>query len=144
MKFPRIVMPFAAFAILLSAFPALAADDYQPGPDSKPQPGVPKGAMPKFTLENSKFFPGPRYDYRIDLQQKGSPDKPACVFVGQDGIGLNAPVVFDNLIAKKEMLVTIGVFVKPGIVPAADTNAALDRFNRSYEYDGLDRKSTRL
>src|ERR1039458_3658212 len=111
MKFPRIVMPFAAFAILLSAFSALTADDYQTGPDSKPQPGVPKGDVLKFTLENSKFFPGTRHDYWIYVPQQYSPDNPACVFVGQDGIGLNAPVVFDNLIAKKEMPVTIGVFV---------------------------------
>jgi sugar lactone lactonase YvrE/enterochelin esterase-like enzyme len=137
MKFPRIVTPFAAFAILLSVGAALAADDYQPGPDSKPQPGVPKGDVLKFTLENSKFFPGTRHDYWIYIPQQYSPDKPACVFVGQDGIGLNAPVVFDNLIAKKEMPVTIGVFVRPGVVFAANTNAALDRFNRSYEYDGL-------
>ncbi|HTA94821.1 MAG TPA: alpha/beta hydrolase-fold protein, partial [Verrucomicrobiae bacterium] len=55
----------------------------------------------------------------------------------QDGIRFDATNVFDNLIYKKEMPVTIGVFVMPGIVHAADTNAALDRFNRSYEYDGL-------
>jgi sugar lactone lactonase YvrE len=35
------------------------------------------------------------------------------------------------------MPVTIGVFVMHGRVKAADTNSALDRFNRSYEYDGL-------
>jgi sugar lactone lactonase YvrE len=35
------------------------------------------------------------------------------------------------------MLVTIGVFVMHGRVRAADGNAALDRFNRSFEYDGL-------
>ena len=32
---------------------------------------------------------------------------------------------------------TIGVFVAPGVVKATDANAALDRFNRSFEYDGL-------
>ena len=46
-------------------------------------------------------------------------------------------MVFDNLIAKKEMPVTIGIFIKPGVVPASATDGALDRFNRSYEYDGL-------
>ena len=114
-----------------------AADDYQPGPNSKPQPGVPKGDVLKFTLENSKIFPGTRHDYWVYVPKEYSPEKPACVYVGQDGVGNNAPTVFDNLIFKKEMPVTIGVFVKPGIVPAADANAALDRFNRSYEYDGL-------
>jgi sugar lactone lactonase YvrE/predicted esterase len=45
--------------------------------------------------------------------------------------------VFDRLIHSKEMPVTIGIFVTPGRVRAADTNAAQDRFNRSYEYDSL-------
>ena len=35
------------------------------------------------------------------------------------------------------MPVTIGVFIAPGVVKAADANAALNRFNRSFEYDGL-------
>jgi sugar lactone lactonase YvrE len=44
--------------------------------------------------------------------------------------------VFDQLIYAKEMPVTIGVFVRPGVVKAPSAQA-LDRFNRSYEYDGL-------
>jgi hypothetical protein len=52
---------------------------------------------------------------------------PACVYVNQDGIQWNAPTVFDNLIYSKEMPVTIGVFVNPGIVKAQDTSA-LDRY----------------
>jgi len=63
--------------------------------------------------------------------------KPACVYVNQDGVQWNAPAVFDNLIAKGDMPVTIGVFVTPGVVKALDGNAALDRFNRSLEYDGM-------
>jgi gluconolactonase len=55
----------ASFGLIISlfTFPLMAADDYQPGPDSKPQPGVPKGDVLKFTLEDSKFFPGTRHDY---------------------------------------------------------------------------------
>jgi sugar lactone lactonase YvrE len=59
------------------------------------------------------------------------------VYVNQDGIQWKAPVVFDNLIHKKEMPVTIGVFVTPGRVMAEDNNAAVHRYNRSFEYDGL-------
>ena len=66
-----------------------------------------------------------------------TPDKPACVYVNQDGVQWNAPVVFDNLIHKKEMPVTIGVFVIHGRVRAANAESGLDRFNRSFEYDGL-------
>jgi len=64
------------------------------------------------------------------------PAKPACVYVNQDGVQYNAPAVFDELIAKKEMPVTIGVFIMHGRVKAPN-DQALDRFNRSYEYDGL-------
>ena len=123
--------------VLLSLPSARAADDYELGPGSKPQDGVPKGEVLKFSFENSKIFPGTYRDYWIYVPAQYTPDKPACLYVNQDGIQWQAPIVFDNLIHKKEMPVTIGVFVMHGRVKAADTNAALDRFNRSYEYDGL-------
>jgi sugar lactone lactonase YvrE len=56
--------------------------------------------------------------------------------VFQDGIQYSAPVVFDNLIHKKEIPPLIGIFVMHGRVKGSSTNS-LDRFNRSYEYDGL-------
>jgi len=69
--------------------------------------------------------------------------KPACVMVFQDGGGYvntngqyRVPTVFDNLIHRKEIPVTIGVFINPGVVPAVSSNA-LARFNRSFEYDGM-------
>src|SRR5271170_5747654 len=135
MKSPRALRLIYLFAF--ATFSIFAADDYTNGPDSKPQPGVPKGAVLKFTLEDSKIFPGTRHDYWIYVPAEYDGSKPACVYVSQDGIRFNATNVFDNLIYKKEMPVTIGVFVMPGIVHAADTNSELDRFNRSYEYDGL-------
>src|SRR4028119_1334598 len=99
--------------------------------------GVPKGEVLRFTFEKSKIFPGTFRDYWVYVPAQYTPDKPACLYVNQDGIQWQAPVVFDNLIHKKEMPVTVGVFVMHGRVRAADANAALDRFNRSYEYDGL-------
>jgi gluconolactonase len=127
---------FLCLAVLLcAAGPLRAADDYVPGPDSKPQPGVPKGEVLKFSLTQSTQFPGTTRDYWVYVPAQYRPENPACLYVGQDGIRFEAPVVFDNLIHKKEMPVTIGVFVMPGKVPAANPQAALDRFNRSYEYD---------
>jgi gluconolactonase len=117
-------------------FPASAADEYPPHPDSQPQPGVPKGTVNRFSFAGSKVFPGTIHDYWIYVPAQYDPAKPACVYVSQDGIQNNAPEVFNNLIAKKEMPVTIGVFITPGILKATSTNS-LDRFNRSYEYDGL-------
>ena len=112
-------------------------ENYPPHPDSQEQPGVPKGDVIEFTFENSKVFPGTWRQYWVYVPAQYTPDKPACVYVNQDGRQWNAPVVFDNLIHKKEMPVTIGVFVMHGRVRAANADAALDRFNRSFEYDGL-------
>ncbi len=125
------------FALFVSTtLLARAADDYVPGPDSKPQAGVPKGEVLKFDFEKSKIFPGTTREVNVYIPAQYDPAKPACLFVNQDGIQWNATTVFDNLIHKKEMPVTIGVFVMHGRVKAPGTNA-LDRFNRSYEYDGL-------
>src|SRR5262245_25686628 len=124
-------MRHLSLALLFAALTAslLAAEEVQTN-------NVPKGEVIKFSFENSKIFPGTYRDYWIYVPAQYTADKPACVYVNQDGIQWQAPAVFDQLIQNKEMPVTIGVFVTPGRVKAADTNA-LDRFNRSYEYDGL-------
>lgn len=97
---------------------------------------VPKGELTKYTFDHSTIFPGTTRDYWVYVPRQYAPDKPACLHVNQDGVQFNAPDVFDRLIASKAMPVTIGVFVRPGVVKALTTNA-LDRYNRSYEYDGL-------
>lgn len=133
MRTHRILTLFVLLALPVAA--ARAADE--PGPDSKPQPGVPKGEVLKFSFERSKIFPGTYRDYWVYIPAQYTPDRPACLYVNQDGVQWSAPTVFDNLIHKKEMPVTIGVFVMHGRVRAANGAAALDRFNRSFEYDGL-------
>jgi gluconolactonase len=124
--------------------PQTSPPQYQPSADSKPQPGVPKGEVLKFSFDHSKVFPGTYRDYWVYVPAEYTAEKPACVYVNQDGLRYEAPTVFDNLIYKKEMPVTIGVFVMHGRVRAADENTALDRFNRSYEYDGLGDKYARF
>ena len=84
-----------------------------------------------------KYFPGTWREYWVYVPAQYRPEKPACVYVNQDGIQWKAPTVFDNLIYRNEMPVTIGVFVTPGRVVAANAETANDRFNRSFEYDGL-------
>jgi sugar lactone lactonase YvrE/enterochelin esterase-like enzyme len=117
--------------------PSPTFDNYVPGPDSKPQPDVPKGEIIKLSFDKSKIFPDTVRDYWIYVPAQYKPDKPACVFVSQDGIRWEAPTVFDNLINKKEIPIMIGVFVSPGVVKTPNATVALDRFNRSFEYDGL-------
>ena len=99
--------------------------------------GVPKGEVLKFTFDKSKIFPGTWREYWVYIPAQYRADRPACVYVNQDGIQWKAPTVFDNLINSKEMPVTIGVFINPGIVKPADTATALNRYNRSFEFDGL-------
>jgi sugar lactone lactonase YvrE/enterochelin esterase-like enzyme len=96
----------------------------------------PKGEVTKYTFDRSEIFPGTVRDYWVYVPKQYDPAKPACVHVNQDGIQYNAPAVFDQLIAKGEMPVTIGIFVMHGRLKAL-SEQALDRFNRSYEYDGL-------
>jgi len=97
---------------------------------------IPKGEVQKYQFTQSQIFPGTTRDYWVYIPAQYQPEKPACVFVCQDGVKFNAPKVFDELIAKGEMPITIGVFIMHGRVPA-QSDQALDRFNRSYEYDGL-------
>jgi gluconolactonase len=132
-------LAFSLFAVS-AAFAQAATqqqETYPSHPDSQEQPGVPKGEVLKFTFETSKIFPGTWREYWVYVPAQYKPDTPACVYVNQDGVQWNAPVVFDNLIHKKVMPITIGVFVYHGKVRAANPDGALDRFNRSYEYDGL-------
>jgi enterochelin esterase-like enzyme len=128
-------------ALLTSSSPA--ADDYTLGPDSQPKPGVPQGTVTKFTLANSKIFPGTTRDWWLYVPKQYDPAKPACVMFFCDGGGMQnptgqfrVPVVFDNLIAAKQMPVTIGVFINPGNFPASEPGKK-DRSNRSFEYDSV-------
>jgi len=121
---------------------AFASDVYTLGADSMPQEGVPRGAVTRYHW-SSKIFPGTERDYWLYVPKQYDPGKPACVMVFQDGgtyVNTNGqfrvPVVFDNLIAKKEMPATIGIFINPGEVPPAEPGQKA-RSNRSLEYDSL-------
>ncbi len=135
----KVFLPFAfSVALLLAApLPHAAEPDYPVSEDSKPHDEVPKGEKIELVFAESKIFPGTARKVTVYVPKQYDGSKPACVYVNQDGVQWNAPVVFDNLIAKGDMPVTIGVFVTPGVVKALDGNAALDRFNRSLEYDGM-------
>jgi gluconolactonase len=96
----------------------------------------PAGEVTQYVFEDSKVFPGTVRPYWVYVPQQYDGKTPACVYVCQDGIQYNAPKVFDRLIHEKKMPVTIGVFVMHGRVLAPSSDS-LDRFNRSFEYDGL-------
>jgi gluconolactonase len=133
---------FKFYKILLLLFPVSVFGQNAPGKyiidsASVEHPGVPKGEVLKYTLDGSKIFPGTNRDYWVYIPAEYKQDQPACVYINQDGLGWDAPIVFDNLIYNREMPVTIGIFVNPGQVIAGNTQTDNNRFNRSFEYDGL-------
>src|SRR5438094_10500198 len=77
-------------------------DQYVPGPDSKEQPGVPKGEITKYSWNESRGFPGTVRDYWVYVPRQYDAKKPACVFGCQDGILYEAPKAFRSLICTNE------------------------------------------
>ncbi len=132
----KLLLSIALLVFHLSST-AQVSENYSIDSASVEHKDVPKGEVLKFTFDTSKIFPGTTRNYWVYVPAQYTPDKPACLYVNQDGIQWNAPTVFDNLIYSKEMPVTIGVFVTPGVVKAKSLTPALDRYNRSFEYDGL-------
>jgi CubicO group peptidase (beta-lactamase class C family)/predicted alpha/beta superfamily hydrolase len=125
---------------------AAAPKSYKLGPDSLPQEGVPQGKLEGPFLFKSQAIPGTVRKYWVYVPAQYSADKPACVLVFQDGARainpkgvLRVPTVLDNLIHKKEIPVTIGIFITPGqrgdefpeSIGTGNPN------NRSVEYDSL-------
>ena len=144
-------MPKILFAaLMLCALTLRAADDYTLGSDSQRQEGVPQGTM-ETNLWHSKIFEGTIRDYYVYVPKQYTPDKPACLMVFQDGHAYSnpsgefrAPIVFDNLIHKGEMPVTIGIFINPG---HRGDQLPTNRFranNRSFEYDSLTNQYARF
>ncbi len=128
---------------VLSFSVVLRGQNYTLGPDSQPQENVPKGVVTKYTFSSSKIFAGTTRDYWVYVPAQYDAAKPACLMVFQDGAGFvkadgawRVPIVFDNLIARKAMPVTIGVFVDPGVNIAGPPKEQA-RYNRSFEYDAL-------
>ena len=114
---------------------------YSLGPDSTAQEGVPRGTLTQRHWTSTQIYPGVERDYWIYVPQQYDGSRPACLMVFQDaplylGPEANIPTVFNNLIHRGDMPLTIGLFVSPG-----DRGPGLPRWggtdNRSFEYDAL-------
>jgi enterochelin esterase-like enzyme len=90
--------------------------EYELSGDSLPQEGVPKGKITKYSWNRSKNYPGSTRNYWVYIPEQYDPEKPACLMVFFDGEWFKERVapVFDNLIHKKAIPVTIGLFINPG------------------------------
>jgi enterochelin esterase family protein len=134
---------------------AAATDDvYLLGPDSQPHEGVPQGkVVGPLTLSSEVFTNSRNYWVYVPAQYDGT--QPACLMIFQDGhafVNLKGdyriPYVFDNLIYRREMPVTIGVFINPGHTPqqpeSTSTNWGDSINNRPTEYNELNDRYARL
>ena len=139
--------PLTLGALTQSVEAQQKARRYKQGPDSERVEGVPKGKITEHQLLESKIFPGTKRRYYVYVPEQYDESKPAALMVFQDGHAYKSetgeyriPIVFDNLIDRRELPVTICVFVdpghkkdklpeKPGWRPQPE--------NRSFEYDTL-------
>jgi len=105
---------------------------YETHPDSRERQDVPKGTVKQMPPWQSKIFEGTKRDWWVYVPAQYRAENPAAVMVFQDGAGPKdyVPPVFDNLIAKGDIPVMVGIFINPGT--RADGGS-----NRSFEYDTL-------
>jgi enterochelin esterase-like enzyme len=147
------VVWFAAAAATIFAAPV--DEVYRLGPDSERHAGVPQGWISEWVKLPSEAYPGTLHDYCVYVPAQYDPTKPAALMIFQDGqawLRLNGdyrvPHVFDNLIYRREMPVTIAVFINPGRKPAQPEASAGDwgdrSTNRPQEYNALDDKYARV
>ena len=134
--------------VLLATAPLIAQEPEKPtfeqlSADSLPQPGVPSGKLTKGQFR-SRLFAETVREYSVYIPAAYDGTQPACLMVFQDGHtyadvngDFRVPVVFDNLIHRGEMPVTIAVFVNPGHVGESLPQNQWSASNRSLEYDTL-------
>ncbi len=122
-------------------------------PDHFPQPGVPKGEFKGPFNFYSKIIPGTVRQYWLFVPAQYNASEPASVLVFQDGYratnpegSLRVPQVMENLIAKGEMPVTIGIFISPGnrSKDYPTTLGFSNPDNRAQEYDAMDNRYARF
>ena len=126
----------AIFFYALGASSISAVEPRQQTPAVQSATDAPTGEVIKAEFTGSKVYPGTWREYWVYIPKQLDRSKPSPVMVFQDGIQYNAPGVFDDLIAKKAIPPMVGLFVMHGRVKAP-TAEALDRMNRSFEYDAV-------
>jgi enterochelin esterase family protein len=149
---------WAIGALAMIALPAAAQEARKPGDypltaDSLVHPGVPQGRLEGPLELHSKVFPGTVRRYWIYIPAGYDPARPPNLLVFQDGQratapqgALRIPAVLDNLIAKKDIPPTLGVFVTPGNLSEhyPDNLGMQNPDHRAPEYDALSDAYTRM
>ncbi|MEJ7594278.1 MAG: alpha/beta hydrolase-fold protein [Planctomycetaceae bacterium] len=121
--------------------------------DSLKQDDVPQGKLEGPFLFQSSIIENTTRQYWIFVPAQYDAAQEACVLVFQDGAratnpngALRVPTVLENLIAKKQIPVTIGIFITPGQrgTEFPDTIGTGNPDNRDREYDVLDDRYARF
>jgi enterochelin esterase-like enzyme/sugar lactone lactonase YvrE len=115
--------------------PAETANTAYRPPAIKPEDILP-GETRQLVFAQSKVFPGTVREVTVFIPKQYDAKKPACVYVKTDGFNPREKLMMETMIATGEMPVTVGVFVRPGEVPAP-MKGTLGRRNRDFEYDGV-------
>lgn len=140
---------------MTAVYAAPSDDVYRLGPDSQPQPGVPQGKVTEWAQLPSEAYPGTLHDYCVYVPAQYDAAKPAALMIFQDGQAFHrltgdyrAPYVFDNLIYRREIPVTLVVFINPGRRADQPQASAADwgdrSSNRPTEYNSLDDKYAKV
>ncbi len=118
-----------------------------------PQDGVPKGELLGPFDFHSEIIEGTVRQYWLFIPAQYDGSTPASLLVFQDGYratnpegSIRAPQVLENLIARKEIPVTIGLFISPGhrgdTYP--DDLGSRNPNNRAQEYDAMSDRYARF
>jgi poly(3-hydroxybutyrate) depolymerase len=136
-----IAHPFLVSELFAAEIPSYALTS-----DSLAQPNVPHGKLQGPFEFHSKIIAGTVRRYWIYVPAQYSKSAPASVLVFQDGQRATNPDgslriqnVLDNLIAKKDIPVTIGIFITPGNLSEhyPDNLGFGNPNHRAEEYDAL-------
>ncbi len=119
--------------------------EWKPHPDAVPRDNVPHGTVTDMPAFESRIFENTTRDWSIYVPAQYKKDEPAALMIFQDGHSyrdvkgrFRVPVVFDNLIARGDMPVTIAVFINPGHDKSkGKPDSPWKSSNRSFEYDSL-------
>ncbi len=131
-------------ATLVVSGDSAVAEEYVHGSDSQVDESVPRGKVTQHEWTESKIYPGTRRRYSLYVPAQYQDTKPAALMVFQDGHAYETlkgsyrlPIVFDNLIAKGDMPITIAVMIDPGHIGELPKKRGwVPRpANRSVEYD---------
>ncbi len=124
-----------------SAPSAVAAPKYEP-PAVKEEE-ILQGVVKQLSFTQSRVFPGTVREVTVFIPAQYDGAKPACVYVKTDGYNPREKTLMERMIAGKEMPVTVGVFVRPGELPAP-MKGTLGRRNRDFEYDAVNDHNVRF